>query len=80
MDYTFVPLARLFDKIMWEIDCCTVIPTRYVVNFQKCGTLFFCLFMMWYYQNFSLGAWTYTGLHGSYGLLWFFKDLTFPDE
>ena len=30
-------------------------------------------------HNSSLGAWTYTALHGTYGLLWILKDRTFPD-
>ena len=36
--------------------------------------------MMIYYGNFSLGAWIYLVLHGSYGMLWVFKDLVFPDK
>jgi protein-S-isoprenylcysteine O-methyltransferase Ste14 len=51
----------------------------WVINFQKCGTFFFLGFLMWYYQNFTMAAWVYLGLHGSYGLAWFTKDMAFPD-
>ena len=36
--------------------------------------------MMIYFRNFSLGAWVYLCLHGSYGMLWMLKDITFPDK
>ena len=32
------------------------------------------------YKNYSLGAWIYTILHGTYGACWVLKDLTFPDK
>jgi protein-S-isoprenylcysteine O-methyltransferase Ste14 len=35
--------------------------------------------MMCYYKNFSLGAWVYLTLHGSYGFFWMLKYFTFPD-
>ena len=51
----------------------------WVINFQKCGTFFFLGFFMWYYQNFFMGAWVYLAMHGSYGIIWFIKDVAFPD-
>lgn len=36
--------------------------------------------LMVYYNNFSLGAWVYLALHGSYGFLWLLKDRIFPDK
>lgn len=36
--------------------------------------------MMFYFQNFSVGAWGYLALHGSYGLMWLLKDQLFPDK
>ena len=51
----------------------------WVINFQKCGTFFFLGFLMWYYQNFSTAAWVYLAMHGSYGVIWFIKDVAFPD-
>lgn len=44
------------------------IQMNYVINTQKGGTLFFMFFLMWYYNNYSLGAWVYLALHGSYGI------------
>jgi hypothetical protein len=40
-----------------------------VINIQKGGTLFFCLFLMVYFGNYSAEAMVYTGLHGSYGFM-----------
>jgi protein-S-isoprenylcysteine O-methyltransferase Ste14 len=51
----------------------------WVINFQKCGTFFFLGFLMWYYRNDSMAAWVYLALQGSYGLVWFIKDIAFPD-
>ena len=51
----------------------------WVINFQKCGTFFFLGFLMWYYQNFSVTVWIYLAMQGSYGIIWFIKDLSFPD-
>lgn len=41
--------------------------TNHVVNTQKGGTLLAMFLLMCYYNNFSLGAWMYLALHGSYG-------------
>lgn len=57
-----------------------IAPINWFVNFQKGITIFFMFFLMIYYNNFSTGAWVYTSLHGSYGLLWLLKDLVFPDK
>jgi hypothetical protein len=34
---------------------------------------------MRYFNNYSTTAYLYAALHGSYGLLWLLKDITFPD-
>ena len=34
---------------------------------------------MLYFDNFSLGAWVYLSLHGSYGVFWATKSAAFPD-
>jgi hypothetical protein len=44
-------------------------PLNIFINFQKAGTLFFMFLLMIYFNNFSLGAWVYLALHGSYGKL-----------
>lgn len=51
----------------------------WIINAQKGGTLPFVLLMMAIYGNFSATAWTYAALHGSYGVAWVIKDLTFGD-
>lgn len=55
------------------------IKLRHVINTQKAGTGLFTVFMMYYFHNYSLGCWIYLALHGTYGVLWILKDLTFPD-
>lgn len=51
----------------------------WIINLQKGGTLFFVAGLMFYFDHWSPAAWTYLALHGSYGLCWLLKDLSFPD-
>ena len=51
----------------------------WIINFQKVGTFFFLGLLMWWYSNTSMAAWVYLAMHGSYGLVWFIKDVAFPD-
>jgi len=53
---------------------------KYYANFQKSTMTFYMLFLMWYFNNYSLGCWVYTALHGSYGFLWNLKTMAFPDK
>jgi protein-S-isoprenylcysteine O-methyltransferase Ste14 len=53
---------------------------NWVINFQKGMTLFWVYWLMWYFDNFSIQAWVYLALHGSYGLIWIIKDQLFPDK
>jgi protein-S-isoprenylcysteine O-methyltransferase Ste14 len=58
--------------------------TAWVINFHKVGTFFFLGLLMWLYADStpaatSTAAWIYLAMHGSYGLVWFMKDITFPD-
>lgn len=50
------------------------------INLQKLITVFVIYTMMHWYDNFSLGAWVYLGLHGVYGYTWLIKDLAFPNR
>lgn len=50
------------------------------INLSKGLTFFFVLGLMLVYQNFTLGAWVYLALHGTYGFLWLLKDRIFPDK
>lgn len=56
-----------------------VLKASWVINLQKGGTLPFVLALMWAYDCWTPTAWTYTALHGSYGLCWLLKDAVFPD-
>ena len=52
---------------------------KYAINLHKGLTFFFILGLMFVYQNYTLGAWVYLALHGTYGFLWLLKDRIFPD-
>lgn len=57
-----------------------ILPFNYIINAQKTGTILVMYLLMLYYKNFSLGAYIYLSLHGTYGLIWFLKDMVFPDK
>ena len=56
------------------------IPWYYIINLQKGGTVFFCLWLMTLYDNWSVSAVVYTACHGSYGLCWLLKHFAFRDR
>lgn len=56
------------------------IPIKYAINLHKGITAIVVLGLMIAYQNFSIGPWVYLALHGTYGILWLFKDRLFPDK
>ena len=53
---------------------------KHSINLHKGTTCFFVLGLMVIYQNFTLGAWVYLALHGTYGFLWILKDRIYPDR
>jgi protein-S-isoprenylcysteine O-methyltransferase Ste14 len=55
------------------------IKLAWVINLQKGGTLFFVTWLMVWYGNYTTAAWVYLALHGSYGLCWLLKHISFPD-
>jgi len=57
-----------------------LLKLAWVINFQKTGTFFYILLLMYYYQNFSLAANVYLALHGMYGFCWMLKHFAFPDR
>ena len=57
-----------------------ILKLAWVINSQKTGTFFYILFLMYYYQNFSLAANVYLALHGMYGFCWMLKHFAFPDR
>ena len=50
------------------------------VNLHKGLTAPVVLALMWWYDNFTPGAWLYLSLHGTYGVLWLLKDRIYPDR
>ena len=53
---------------------------KYPINLHKGSTSIFVLALMVIYQNFTIGAWVYLALHGTYGILWLLKDRIYPDK
>lgn len=53
---------------------------RYVINFHKALTPVVVIALMAFYGNFSIAAWIYLALHGTYGMLWLLKDRLYPDR
>ncbi len=54
--------------------------TKHFINLHKLLTSFVILGLMTFYDNFSITAWVYLSLHGTYGLLWLLKDKIYPDK
>jgi protein-S-isoprenylcysteine O-methyltransferase Ste14 len=53
---------------------------KQAINWHKGLTAPVIVAGMLLYQNFSLGAWVYLALHGTYGILWLLKDRIYPDK
>lgn len=56
-----------------------VLKLSWVINAQKAGTALWVAAWMAHYNRFTPEAWVYLALHGTYGVLWLLKDVTFPD-
>ncbi|HUP90763.1 MAG TPA: DUF1295 domain-containing protein [Solimonas sp.] len=61
-----------------------VLKFAWVINTQKAGTFLFLGALMWWYADktpaaTAPAAWIYLAMHGSYGLVWLLKDMSFPD-
>jgi len=54
--------------------------TRNVINLHKALTPVAVIALMMFYGNFSIAAWIYLSLHGTYGILWLLKDRLYPDR
>jgi hypothetical protein len=73
-------IQKLNDFLFYDIPPCTLrLKSRYIIDVFKAGMPFICIAAMFLFSNYSPQAALYTGLHGSYGLLWLLKDLIFPD-
>jgi len=53
---------------------------RYFINAHKVATPFFITLLMFYYNNFEIGALVYLALHGTYCVNWCLKELMYPDK
>ncbi len=56
------------------------IPLNVGVDLHKAATGPFVLALMVMYGNFTIPAWVYLALHGSYGIVWVVKDVVVPDR
>lgn len=52
----------------------------HMVNTQKISTAFFIIACMYYFNNWSIEAYTYLVMHGSYGYCWMIKHYAFPSS
>ena len=50
-----------------------------IINLHKGLTVFVVAGLMLFYKNYSIAAWVYLSLHGTYGILWLLKEKIFPD-
>jgi len=53
---------------------------KHPINLAKFLTFAFVLALMFIYQNFTVAAWIYLALHGSYGIMWLIKSSVYPDR
>lgn len=51
----------------------------WAINLHKCLSVFAVALMMIWFNNFSLAAWVYLSLHGTYGFCWLLKHVAFRD-
>ena len=51
-----------------------------IINLHKGLTVFVVAGLMMFYKNYSIAAWVYLSLHGTYGILWLLKEKIFPDQ
>jgi protein-S-isoprenylcysteine O-methyltransferase Ste14 len=56
-----------------------LVKQAWVINLQKGGALLFVALLMLWYRNNTTVAWVYLALHGTYGLCWLLKHVSFPD-
>ena len=51
----------------------------HIVNIHKGSSFIYILSLMFIYDNFTIAPCVYLALHGTYGILWLFKDKIYPD-
>jgi steroid 5-alpha reductase family enzyme len=58
----------------------TTMKLKHIINCHKGMTFILILGLMGFYDNYSIAAWVYLALHGTYGLMWLIKDRIYPDK
>ncbi|NOS91436.1 MAG: DUF1295 domain-containing protein [Cyclobacteriaceae bacterium] len=53
---------------------------KYPINLHKGITFLVVIILMNLYNTYSIAAYLYLALHGSYGLMWLLKDQLYPDK
>lgn len=53
---------------------------KHSINLHKLLTFGYILGLMAFYENYSIAAWVYLALHGTYGIMWLIKDSLYPDK
>ena len=53
---------------------------KHPINVHKLLTFAVVLGLMYFYGNFTVAAWVYLALHGTYGIMWLIKDSLYPDR
>jgi protein-S-isoprenylcysteine O-methyltransferase Ste14 len=53
---------------------------KHAINLHKLLTFAVILGLMAAYKNYSIAAWIYLALHGTYGIMWLIKDRIYPDK
>lgn len=81
MSSPLIKFAKFWDPVMGPLSVGPrFIPFNWVINSHKLSTIIVMYSLMYYYQNYSLGAWLYLSLHGAYGIIWIIKDMICPDK
>ncbi len=57
-----------------------VVKQAWAIDLHKGATGLVVLVLMWAYDAWTVPAWVYLALHGSYGVAWVLKDAAFPDR
>lgn len=80
-------LEGFFSALNEYLMCKIPIPSssqplqvRHSLNLHKAGTGAVVAAMMWWYRNNGPTAWAYLAMHGTYGLVWLFKDTFYRDK
>ena len=57
-----------------------LIKMAWVINLHKFLIVFVVALLMIWFKNYSIAAWVYMALHGTYGVCWLLKHVAFRDS